>query len=188
MTKDYFKDLVDLFYNIEVTRKLKNIKFEPAIKIILNKMNSLKSPNKIILIGNGGSNSIASHIATDFLKNLGKAAIVFSDASLLTCLANDIGYENAFYKAITTVANKGDFLFSISSSGKSKNIIFATKEAKRKGCFVVTFSGFSPLNDLRKLGDINFYVPSNCYGFVEIVHLAICHYVVDILKNDYGQV
>ncbi|MCM8820153.1 MAG: SIS domain-containing protein [Candidatus Omnitrophica bacterium] len=183
MKEDYFKNLADLFYSIAVSKGTKNIEFDLAIKIVSDKINSLRSPNKIILIGNGGSSSIASHIATDFLKNINKIAIVFSDASLLTCLANDLGYENIFYKPIATVANKNDILFSISSSGKSKNIILATNEAKRKGCFIVTFSGFSPFNQLRKLGDINFYIPSNCYGFVEILHLAICHYIVDILKK-----
>ena len=133
----------------------------------------------MILIGNGGSASIASHIATDFLKNAEIPALAFNDSSLITCLSNDLGYEYVFQKPLEMLAKKGDILFSISSSGKSENILNAVKEAKSKGCFLITCSGFNKKNPLRKLGDINFYIPSYAYGYVEIAHLVICHSVVD---------
>ncbi len=137
--------------------------------------------NKVIIIGNGGSASIASHIMTDFIKNLKIPAIAFTDSSLLTCLSNDLGYEKVFSAPIKVLAKKGDMLFAVSSSGRSKNILAAVSAAKRKGCFVVTFSGFLSNNPLRKTGNINFYVPSSSYGAVEIAHLAICHAIVDTL-------
>lgn len=140
-----------------------------------------KKGNKLIIVGNGGSASIASHIVTDFVKNLNIPAVSFNDPSLLTCLSNDLGYEKVFSAPIGVLAKGGDILFAISSSGKSKNILNAVTEGKRKGCFVITFSGFLPANPLRKTGNINFYVPSSSYGAVEIAHLAICHAVVDIL-------
>lgn len=160
----------------------KEFNFEKAISQIVQLISlQRKKDNKIILIGNGGSASIASHIATDFLKNLRIPALAFNDASLLTCLSNDLGYEHVFSTPLETIAKKGDILFAISSSGKSKNILNAVTQAKKKGCFVFTFSGFSSLNPLRRMGDLNFYVPSASYGAVEISHLAICHAVVDIL-------
>ena len=134
-----------------------------------------------MIIGNGGSASIASHIATDLLKNLKIPALALNDASLLTCLSNDLGYENVFSMPLGILARKGDILFAISSSGKSKNILNAVIQGKKKGCIVIAFSGFSPRNPLRNKGDINFYVPSSSYGAVEITHLAICHAIVDIL-------
>ena len=82
------------------------------------------------------------------------------------------------------LAQRGDILFSISSSGKSKNILNATREARKKKCFLITLSGFKKENLLRKMGDINFYLPSDSYGYVEIGHLAICHCIVDKLIQD----
>lgn len=156
---------------------------EKTIDLIIRRN---KKGSKIIFIGNGGSASIASHMATDFLKNAGVPALAFNDASLITCLSNDLGYGYVFQKPIELLVQRGDILFAISSSGKSKNILNAAKEAKRKGCFLVTLSGFNQKNPLRKLGDINFYLPFNSYGYVEIGHLSICHCIADNIIEDYG--
>lgn len=181
MNRDYFEDLRILFLNIEVSDvEGKVLLLDKAIEKIIDLIiHQTKKRNKIVFIGNGGSASIASHISTDFLKNAKIPAITFNDPSLITCLSNDLGYEYVFQKGIAMLAQKGDILFSISSSGSSKNILNATKEAKKKGCFLITLSGFSKKNPLRKIGDINFYLPSSSYGYVEIIHLAICHYIVD---------
>ena len=138
--------------------------------------------NKIIFIGNGGSAGIASHLAIDFSKNGGLRALAFNDPSALTCLGNDLGYENVFAKQLDFHACPGDVLIAISSSGKSPNIINAVKMARERGCAVVTYSGFSENNELRRTGDVNFYVRGQDmeYGFVEVAHLALCHAVLDI--------
>jgi D-sedoheptulose 7-phosphate isomerase len=138
------------------------------------------SGNKIIFVGNGGSASIASHLAIDFSKNGGLRALAFNDAAALTCLGNDLGYENVFAKQIEFHARPGDLLIAISSSGRSPNILGAVKMARTCGCKVVTFSGFTEDNDLRRCGDVNFYVHAREYGFVEVSHLALCHAVLDI--------
>jgi D-sedoheptulose 7-phosphate isomerase len=138
--------------------------------------------NKLIFIGNGGSAGIASHLAIDFSKNGGLRALAFNDPSALTCLGNDLGYHNVFAKQLDFHARPGDILFAISSSGQSPNILEAVKMARSRGCKVVTYSGFSEDNELRRTGDINFYVTANKneYGFVEVAHLALCHVVLDI--------
>jgi D-sedoheptulose 7-phosphate isomerase len=138
--------------------------------------------NKIIFIGNGGSAGIASHLAIDFSKNGGLRALAFNDPSALTCLGNDLGYENVFAKQLEFHARPGDVLVAISSSGKSPNMLAAVKMARSRDCKVVTYSGFSQTNDLRKTGDVNFYVRGQDmeYGFVEVAHLALCHAVLDI--------
>lgn len=134
---------------------------------------------KVILIGNGGSAAIASHQAVDLMRNGGVNAITFNDASLITCLSNDFGYEVMFTKAISLAAETDDLLIAISSSGKSENILNGVYEARKRKCRVVTFSGFQPQNPLRRLGDINFYVPSSKYGTVESAHLILIHSIVD---------
>lgn len=139
-----------------------------------------KKGKKICFIGNGGSASIASHMAEDYTKNGKLRSIAFNDAALLTCLANDYGYENVFKEAIKAYCDKEDILVAISSSGKSQNIINACKQAKEKDMSVVTLSGFDIGNPLYKMGRLNFWVDAQEYGLVEIIHLAILHCALDI--------
>jgi D-sedoheptulose 7-phosphate isomerase len=136
--------------------------------------------NKIMFIGNGGSAGIASHMAIDYSKNGNMRSTAFNDGAALTCLGNDLGYENVFAKQLDLHARSGDLLMAISSSGKSPNILKAVEVARGRGCAVYTFSGFGADNPLRKLGDLNFYVNSMEYGFVEISHLALIHSILDL--------
>ena len=137
--------------------------------------------NKLIFVGNGGSAAIASHMATDYSKNGDIRSLALNDGSMLTCLGNDLGYEQVFAKQIELHARPGDLMFAISSSGNSANIINAVKAAYDAKCTIVTLSGFAADNKLRSRGDINFYIASDRYGFVEIGHLAICHAVLDFI-------
>src|SRR5215469_7099210 len=136
--------------------------------------------NKIIFVGNGGSAGLASHLAIDFSKNGGLRSLAFNDASALTCLGNDLGYENVFAKQLEFHARAGDLLIAISSSGKSANILAAVAAARTAKVGVVTFSGFGRDNALRLAGDLNFYVRSGEYGFVEVAHLSLCHAILDL--------
>jgi len=128
---------------------------------------------KMILIGNGGSAAIASHIAIDYMKNGGFRTLCFTDPSMLTCFSNDYGYEYVYEKPISRLGNPGDMLIAISSSGRSKNILNAVKAAIARRMTVVTCSGFDEENPLRTLGEVNFYVPSHNYPAVEGVHMTI---------------
>jgi D-sedoheptulose 7-phosphate isomerase len=144
-----------------------------------------RNGKKLIFIGNGASQAISSHMSTDFWKNGGMRAVPFTDPSLLTCLGNDYGYEFVFEKAVNMFADTDDILIGISSSGGSLNILNAVKTARDKQCSVITLSGFKPNNPLRQTGDINFYVPYNDYGPVEILHHSILHCILDTI-NQYN--
>jgi D-sedoheptulose 7-phosphate isomerase len=137
--------------------------------------------NKLIFVGNGGSAAIASHMATDYSKNGGVRSLALNDGSMLTCLGNDLGYDQVFAKQLELHARTGDLVVAISSSGRSANILNAVKAARAAGCSVITLSGFGADNPLRRLGDINFYLASDRYGFVEIGHLTICHAILDFI-------
>jgi D-sedoheptulose 7-phosphate isomerase len=137
--------------------------------------------NKLIFVGNGGSSSIASHMATDYSKNGDVRAMTLNDSSMLTCLGNDLGYERVFSKQIELYARPDDLVIAISSSGRSANILNAVQAARAAKCAIVTFSGFTADNPLRRLGDINFYIDADRYGFVEIGHLTICHAILDFI-------
>jgi D-sedoheptulose 7-phosphate isomerase len=143
--------------------------------------------NKIIFIGNGGSAAIASHMATDYSKNGDLRSIAMNDASTLTCLGNDYGYEHVFAKQIEFHAREGDLLVAISSSGKSANILNAVAAARKAGCTVLTLSGFDANNPLRLQGDMNLFLPSGYYGFVEIGHLTLCHAILDYSMERDGR-
>ncbi len=142
--------------------------------------------NKLMFIGNGGSSTIASHMAEDFSKAADIRALSFNDPAFLTCLGNDLGFEQVFAKQIDLFAKESDLLVAISSSGNSQNILNAVLVARQRGCTIVTLSGFEPSNRLRGLGDYNIYVPNSEYGFVEITHSAVCHAILDIAMGWQG--
>lgn len=137
--------------------------------------------NRTYFIGNGGSAAIAIHMTADFLKNGHMTTVGMYDAATLTCLGNDYGYEYVFSKQLEMLAQSGDLLVAISSSGNSKNIINAINVAHEKKAKVLTLTGFKTDNQAKQLGDYNLYVPSMEYGIVESIHNLILQQVVDSL-------
>lgn len=178
----YFGTLVDALRSVEVTDRAARVQtLEQGCEWVRNAARETHNGgNKIMFIGNGGSAGIAGHLAIDFAKNGGLRALAFNDPMALTCVGNDLGYENVFAKQIEIHACPGDLLIAISSSGRSPNILAAVAAARACQCRVATYSGFTPDNDLRRTGDVNFYVRAEEYGFVEVSHLALCHAVLDI--------
>ena len=132
-------------------------------------------------IGNGGSAAIAIHQATDFIRTCKIAAHAPLDISLLTCMGNDVGYENVFAEPLRVLGKGEDVLIAISSSGQSENILNGVRVMREKGAAVITLSGFKEDNPLRRLGDINFYVPSESYRIVESAHLFICNWLLEFI-------
>jgi len=136
----------------------------------------------VYVIGNGGSAAVASHAVTDFL-NVGRMrATTVHDSSLMTCMANDFGYEVAYANILKVMARPGDGLIAISSSGRSRNITNAVAAFREAGGTAVTLSGFAPDNPLRALGDYNVWLDSTDYGFVEIGHQFVLHNLADRLR------
>lgn len=140
----------------------------------------------VYFIGNGGSAMIASHMAADACKNGGLRAIAFNDAAMLTAIGNDMAFEDVFALPLQRIGQGGDLLISISSSGNSPNIVRGLEVGRRAGMHLVTLSGKRPDNRSRTLGDLNFYVPADRYGWVESAHQAIIHYWFDQYLNVYG--
>ena len=156
-----------------------------AVVNLINKV--VKNNKKIITVGNGGSASIASHLVVDFINAAKIKAISFNESSIITCFSNDYGYENWVSKALDCYAESGDLIILISSSGQSENMLVAAKKAETMGADVVTLSGFSSENPLRKLGDINLWVDSDQYNIVEMTHhvwlLAVIDYIIENNKE-----
>lgn len=139
---------------------------------------------KIILAGNGGSAAMASHVAVDFTKNAAIRAINFNEADLITCFANDYGYEKWVEQALKFYADENDLVFLISSSGNSMNMVNAADYCKKVNMNVITLTGFSKNNKLNNLGRINFWIDSHEYNIVEMTHHIILLLLVDGFINE----
>jgi D-sedoheptulose 7-phosphate isomerase len=165
----------------------KAVEIESGLREVLGLLVRLrKSGGTLYIIGNGGSAAVASHSVVDFL-NVGKLrATTIHDSSLITCMANDFGYENAYARILGVLARPEDMLVAISSSGKSRNIINAANAFRKQGGRVVTLSGFAKDNELRSAGDHNLWLDSTDYGFVEIGHQFLLHNLADRLRVEAG--
>ncbi len=138
----------------------------------------------VYLIGNGASASMASHLAADLAKNAHVHTEVFSDHSLITAIANDIGYEEVFAEPLRRRMREGEMLVAVSSSGNSPNIVRAADVARARGGLVVTLSAMKPGNRIRAMGDLNFYVPARTYGLAESCHAFILHHWMDRMAEN----
>ena len=136
----------------------------------------------IVIIGNGGSNAIASHISIDYTKCLNKRCVSFSDSPRLTCYINDYGMENAYVKFLDEFANMDTLVILISSSGNSKNIVNCCKYCSTNNIPYVIMTGFESNNKVRslysELAEVDIWVDSKSYGVVECVHEVCLHSLV----------
>jgi len=177
----YLSEFARTMERIEITaRGGAALSIDAGVGAIIDALVAVRDDRrKALLIGNGGSAAIVSHLHNDLCKAVGARALVFNETPLLTALANDHGYEEVFCRPIALWADPGDLLIAVSSGGESANIVKAAALARDKGCTVVTFTGFAPANRLRQIGDVNVYVPASSYGYVEMAHSVVAHCICD---------
>lgn len=148
----------------------------------------------VLIAGNGGSAATASHMALDLAKStLGRPpragglrvrTLSLCDPSpVLTAWANDSGYDGVFAEQITTLARPGDAVVLISVSGTSPNVVAAARAARLAGATVISLLGRGG-GEVRALSDLAVTVPSDDYGIVEDVHLAINHMITRYLLGE----
>ena len=170
-------------YTDSISELLKNVDtnlINASVNLIAN---TIKNKNKIYIVGNGGSSSIASHVSVDFTKVAKINCSTFNNANLITCFANDYKYENWVVEAIKAYSLEQDLFILISSSGTSKNIVNAAQYCKQKKINLITLSGFKKNNPLSQSGNINFHVESEEYNFIEMTHHIILLSIVDIFAK-----
>ena len=155
---------------------------EESVLLIKEK---ILNKNKIYIVGNGGSSSIASHVSVDFSKVANVPCSTFNNSNLITCFANDYGYDMWVKEAIKAYSSKNDLFILISSSGKSMNIVNAANYCKDKKIKLITLSGFNNTNPLNQIGNVNFHVNSEDYNFIEMTHHIILVSIVDIFTKEY---
>ncbi len=151
---------------------------------------TLKSGNKILLFGNGGSAADAQHIAAELTgryktERRGLPGIALTtDTSALTAIGNDYGYDRVFDRQVESLANSGDLLLGISTSGNSKNVINALKLGQELGCKTLGFSGRDG-GEMNEVCDINLVVPSDNTPRIQEMHILFGHTICQIIDDNF---
>lgn len=152
-------------------------------------MGAVEAGRRVYVAGNGGSAAVADHLCCDFMKGTHKAGhpairaqSLVANGAVYTALANDFGFETAIATQIEYLAEAGDVVMLISSSGNSPNIIKAAEVSRAKGAKVIGLSGFSG-GKLREVSDVPLYVAANNYGVVEDVHQMIMHALAQFIAK-----
>ena len=170
---NYSKSISDLLSLVD------NNFIDQSVELIKKK---IKTNNMVYIAGNGGSASIASHVSVDFAKVANVKSSTFNNSNLITCFANDYGYENWLSNSIKFYGDQGDLLIAISSSGKSKNIVNGCIAARKKNFSkIITLTGHKKNNPVMKKGDINLWINSKAYNFIENIHQFWLLLLVDLL-------
>ena len=142
---------------------------------------AFRSHKRIIILGNGGSNSVASHISQDYMKFHKKKVSILSDPSMITMLTNDFGYDWAYQKFLEYYVEEDTLVIIMSSGGESKNMLKCVDWCEDNKISYGVLTGFSPENTIRGEATSalwNYHIASDSYGVVECVHQIFLHGVV----------
>ncbi len=151
---------------------------------------TLKSGNKILLCGNGGSAADAQHIAAELSgryksdrRGLSGIALT-TDTSALTAIANDFGFERVYERQVEALARSGDLLIGISTSGNSPNILLALQKAKELGCHTLGLSGRGG-GQMNEICDLNLIIPSDDTPRIQEMHIFIGHTICQAIDDAF---
>ncbi len=155
-------------------------------------VSSIKKGGKVMIFGNGGSASDSQHMAAELVSRFQKnrraiAAIALTtDTSILTAIGNDLGFDQVYKRQIEALGSRVDTIFAISTSGRSKNIIEAVKQAKKQKIKVVGLTGRNN-SLLSKMADISINVPSNKTARIQEGHILICHIICELVEEEFSK-
>ncbi|MDI6778176.1 MAG: D-sedoheptulose 7-phosphate isomerase [Patescibacteria group bacterium] len=157
---------------------------ESAKQIIIK---SLENKGKIMTCGNGGSATQASHMVGEFVGRFAfdrpaLPAISLFDLATMTAVGNDYGYDNIFSRFVDSLGNENDILFSISTSGNSKNCLKAMESARKKGLTNIALLGRDGGN-MKDLADVSIIVPTDDTPLVQEIHLMVIHWLCEKIEN-----
>ena len=153
-------------------------------------INSLRAGNKVLLCGNGGSAGDSQHIAGELvgrfkLNRSGLPAIALTtDSSVLTAVGNDYGYHEIFRRQVEALGNKGDVLIGITTSGSSRNVMLAMKEAKERGMITIGFTG-EKKGAIEDIADVIISVPSNETPRIQEAHILVGHIICELVEKSF---
>ncbi|MBU2627937.1 MAG: SIS domain-containing protein, partial [Proteobacteria bacterium] len=174
---DWLNELNRVILSARCRIHSKESAFEQGLAKATQLLNTaILNKTSVFWAGNGGSAAICSHLAQDVLNKLNIKSLYTGDASLMTCMANDFGYEQVYARPLKAFIQKNDILIAISSSGNSDNILTCVELANKMGLHVISLSGMKDNNKLfNSACDVSFFTQSDLYGIVETSHEAILH-------------
>lgn len=184
--RDRIKDI--LLESIQVKEELLHTKIGQIVEIADLLIDVMKKGGKLILFGNGGSASDAQHIVAEIVGRFKKerralpAIALTTNASTLTAIANDYGYEIVFARQIEALAKDGDIAIGISTSGKAKNVASGIKQAKKMGLKTIALTGADG-GEIAKLADISLIVPSSVTARIQETHITIGHILCELIEE-----
>jgi D-sedoheptulose 7-phosphate isomerase len=161
---------------------------EQVVSVVARYAGVLRAGGTLFFCGNGGSAADAQHIAAEYVVRYGKtrrplAAIALTtDTSVLTAIANDLGYEQIFARQVDALCHAGDLLVLHSTSGSSPNLLAAAGAARARGVATVAFVG-SGGGALAALVDQAIVVPSDVTGRIQVLHLTLEHFIVELVEE-----
>jgi D-sedoheptulose 7-phosphate isomerase len=153
-------------------------------------LNALKEGKKIIFFGNGGSAADAQHLAAEFViryrrNRLSLPAIALTtDTSMLTACANDFGFDTVFSRQVEGLANAGDVVIGITTSGNSTNVLAGLTEARNKGCITVAFTAEGG-GKAAEIAEITFRAPSPVTAHAQECHMIAGHILCEMVDEVY---
>jgi D-sedoheptulose 7-phosphate isomerase len=183
MLNEYLRELTSLIQTVKITDRTGAVlEAEPGLAAMAAVLRTVReNDGAVYLVGNGGSNAVVSHAAVDLVNTCRMRAFALTDASQLTCMANDFGYPEVFKAPLAILFRPGDALVAVSSSGASPNIVAAARTCAEKQGHVLTLTGFKAGNALRAIGKYNLWLNSGSYSQVEVGHALLLHVLTDML-------
>ncbi len=164
-----------------------------ALERIAHLVEATQASGRFVWVcGNGGSAATSAHVGCDFGKTAAmkgrkplKTVSLCDNTAFMTAIGNDLSFDETFSRQLENLAARGDLVLLISGSGNSPNLLRAAKTARAKGAKVVSLLGFDG-GKLKALSDEFILVPSDQYGVIEDLHMAIAHVLTFYLKQKKG--
>jgi len=176
----------------KMTAELQESGIETVVSIAQAITTALKQNGTVYLCGNGGSAADAQHIAGELVGRFRRerkalaAVALTTDTSIITSIANDYAYENVFSRQVEALVREGDILWAFSTSGSSANVIAAVQSAKKKGAYVIAFTGIINSN-LEQIADICFCADAESTARSQEIHQLAYHIICDLVECSFAK-
>lgn len=181
-------------YSRRLSALLEGFDWAPVERLAHELRDCWRSGRQVFFCGNGGSGGNANHLANDFLYALSKMPgsglrvhSLSANPSVITCLANDEGYEQVFSLQLAVLARKGDVLIAFSGSGNSPNILKALEEARKIGMTSYAVLGYSG-GEAKALADVPIHFAIDDMQIAEDAQMAVGHMVMQWLYRQRGEI
>jgi len=191
MNEDIRKQIIETIEtHKKMTAEFETSGIEKVVSIAEAITRALEQNGTVYLCGNGGSAADAQHIAGELVGRFSRerkalaAVALTTDTSIITSIANDYAYENVFSRQVEALVREGDILWAFSTSGSSANVIAAAQSAKKKGAYVIAFTG-STDSKLEQIADICFCADAESTARSQEIHQLAYHIICDFVESSF---